>query len=361
MKKWLLGLFFIFILYMAFWPVPIEPVVWQPPIDNGYVGVFEKNTKLENFEALTMGSLSGPEAAIVLDSGGILATTHEGWLVRFVNEAMTAQPWVEVKGHPLGLDIDKSGNIWIANASQGLQKVTPQGEVINVLNKVEHTLIQYADDVVVAPNGKIYFTDATMRFPAGQWGGTLKSSVLDLLEHRKTGRVIEYDPNLEIAKIIFDGLTFANGITISENGEFLLVNETGEYRVWKYWLLGAKQGTSEIIIENLPGFPDNISLGLNDVYWLGLVAPRSSQADQAANKPYLRKILLRLPEFMHPKAEAYGMVIGINAEGEVLYNLQDPNGNLYTTTGVVETQESLYITSLTAPFLARVKKSDAGL
>ena len=31
------------------------------------------------------------------------------------------------------------------------------------------------------------------------------------------------------------------------------------YRIQKYWLCGDKAGTAEIFIENLPGFPDNVS------------------------------------------------------------------------------------------------------
>ena len=40
------------------------------------------------------------------------------------------------------------------------------------------------------------------------------------------------------------------------------------YRIQKYWLKGPKAGTSEIIMDNLPGFPDNISSNGKGIYWV---------------------------------------------------------------------------------------------
>ena len=48
--------------------------------------------------------------------------------------------------------------------------------------------------VVVAPDGTIYFTDASTRFAPAQWGGTYEASVLDIMEQSATGRVLAYDP-----------------------------------------------------------------------------------------------------------------------------------------------------------------------
>lgn len=347
---------------MLFWPVPVEPAAWQPSIDPGYTGNFTANQRLERFDALSMGAMTGPEAAIVGRNGDIIATSHEGWLVRFDNgESRVAKPWVDLGGRPLGLDADGDGNIWVANAYKGLQKVTLEGEVTTELGELDGQKIGYADDVAVANNGKIYFSDATTRFHAQDWGGTLAASILDIVEHGNTGRVIEYDPETRQARVVLSGLNFANGVAADPNGKFILVNETGEYRVWKLWIDGVKLGQREVILSGLPGFPDNVSAGENGLFWLGIMSPRSPIIDRLAAKPFWRKMILRLPEFMKPQPQAYGMVLGINSDGEVVQNLQAPSGVLYATTGVVETANNLYITSLTAPFLAKVSKERAGL
>jgi len=59
---------------------------------------------------------------------------------------------------------------------------------------------------------------------------------------------------------------------------------------------------------------------------------------------------------MRPKVVPYGAVFAIDQDGQVVSNKQSPSGQVYATTGVAETDEYLYITSLTAPFLARIEK-----
>ena len=349
------------VAYLALWPVPIEPNVWQPSIDPGYTGDFAKNHRLERFTKLTMGDKTGPEAAILLPGGDILATSHEGWLVKFPNGAGEAVPWVDLGGRPLGLDQDAQGNIWVANAYTGLQKVTPSGVVSVELDTIGGSKIGYADDVAVVPNGKIYFSDATTRFHAQDWGGTLPASILDIVEHGDTGRIIEFDPVSKAARVVLSGLNFANGVAAAPNGDFILVNETGKYRVWRHWLNGPRLGESEVVLDGLPGFPDNVSAGKNGVFWVGVMSPRSADIDKLADKPFWRKVIIRLPESMKPQPQDYGMVLGISGDGEVLHNLQAPSGEMYATTGLVETPTELYVTSLTAPFLAKVSKADAGL
>ena len=93
--------------------------------------------------------------------------------------------------------------------------------------------IRYADAVVVAPDGTIYFTDASTRFSPAQWGGTFGASLLDIMEHSATGRVLAYDPATGKTRIVAHGLSFANGIALSSDGHTLFVNETGRYRIWK--------------------------------------------------------------------------------------------------------------------------------
>jgi sugar lactone lactonase YvrE len=55
----------------------------------------------------------------------------------------------------------------------------------------------------------------------------------------------------------------------------VLVNETGAYRISRYWLTGPKAGTHDMFIDNLPGLPDNLAFnGSNRL--VALYAPRSA-------------------------------------------------------------------------------------
>ncbi len=345
----------IVVAYLLWWPVPIKPQAWDAPLSNGFIDDFAVNTELDNFEALTLDGLTGPEAVVQGPDGYLYATSHEGWILRWLeNQAPTR--WVKLAGRPLGVAVDALSNVWVASADIGLLKITPQGNVSTELIEVDGLALKYADDLDIADNGKIYLSDASTKFFSADWGGTLEASLLDIMEHGGQGRVIEFDPASGKAKTIKSGLNFANGIAIDPAQEFVLVVETGSYRVWKLWIAGTRVGQEEILIANVPGFPDNIHVGKQGRFWVGLAAPRSAILDKLSSKPKLRKVVQRLPAFIQPKVRPYGAVFAVDKNGQLVNNKQSPSGQVYTTTGVAETDDYLYITSLTAPFLARIKK-----
>ena len=57
---------------------------------------------------------------------------------------------------------------------------------------------------------------------------------------------------------------------------------------------------------------------------------------------------------------AMGMAIfiAINGDGDVLMNLHDPTARFPTMTGVLETREALYLTTLFGEVLPRIYKRD---
>jgi sugar lactone lactonase YvrE len=170
--------------------------------------------------------------------------------------------------------------------------------------------------------------------------------------------VIEFSPASGVTRTLLDGLNYANGIAISDDNSFLLIAETSNYRVIKYWLAGDRQGETEILLDNLPGFPDNIKSGLNGRFWLGFAAPRNQLLDKLSDKPWLRKVVQRLPATLRPKAVPSAHVIAFNGAGEILMNLHDPQARFPTLTGVLETNRSLYLTTLFGHELPVIAKSD---
>lgn len=349
------------VVYFSAWPVPIDPKSWEAPKAPELTGIYAVNTKLAEFEALDLDGLSGPEAVTEDAAGNIYATTHEGWILRWQKGSTKPERYINVSGRPLGIAFDAAQNLWVANAYEGLQRITPAGEITLELAETEGIAIGFADDLVVVPNGKVYLSDASTKFAAGDGAGTLAASLLDIMEHGDYGRIIEFDPATGESKVVMDGMTFANGVTAPANGEYILVAETGSYRIWKHWLQGPNVGKTIVLADNLPGFPDNIHLGLNGRYWLGFTTQRIPAMDRLSDKPFWRKVVQRMPEFLRPNVEAPNHVIAINSDGEVLYSLQDPKGAYPATTGAWETEEYLYVSSLTASVLARYNKAELGI
>ena len=103
-----------------------------------------------------------------------------------------------------------------------------------------------------------------------------------------------------------------------------------------------------VLFDNLPGYPDNLMRGLDGKIWLGFAKPRNPSADAVADKPFLRKLALRLPRALWPVPATYGHVLAFTEDGNVVADLQDPTGAYPDTTGVTETPDRLYVQSLHA-------------
>jgi sugar lactone lactonase YvrE len=345
-------------LYLAAWPVPVDPVAWQAPEDQGLTGDFAANDALSGLGAISLGAHEGPEDAAIGRDGALYATTVSGTILRIAEDTAAVSEFARTGGRPLGIEAAADGALLVANAFVGIQRISPLGEVTDLITAIDGEAIQYADDLAVSRDGVVYFSDASKKFGAQASGGTYEASLLDILEHGAHGRVIAFDPWSGDARVLLDGLNFANGIALSADERFLLIAETGSYRILRHWLQGPDAGLTEVVLDNLPGFPDNINRGEDGRFWVGLVAPRDAKLDALSDKPFLRKVVQRLPAFLRPKAVPSSHVIAVNGDGEVLLSLQDPAAAYPTMTGACETRERLYLTRLFGHDLPYIDKAD---
>ena len=200
----------------------------------------------------------------------------------------------------------------------------------------------------VASDGKIYFTDASSKF------GPKNKAVDDILEHGGHGRLLRYDPVGKSTSTLLNDLQFANGVALSANEDFVLVAETGSYQVSRYWLKGEKVDQTEIFIDNLPGIPDGISGNGDGTFWLALYSPRNALLDFLSPYPFIRKMTLRLPQFVQPKPAPYAFVLGLDEDGNVTHNLQHAGADsFHPITSAEQHNEFLYLGSLTENRFAR--------
>lgn len=353
-----LGIGVLAVFYLLFWPVPIEPVAWDAPADAGLVGPFAPNDRLASIEMLNLGEHGGPEDLAAGPDGYIYASTEAGRVIRFSGNGRGLEVFATTDGRPLGLEFDDQGNLLVANAVLGLQRIDRDGKVELLIGEIDGEPLTWVNDVAVANDGTIYFTRSSTRFAPADWGGTYAASLLDLLEHGGRGRLLAYDPSAGSVTELVRGLNYANGVAISDDQHHLLVNETGHYRVWRYTLEGPSAVRGEVVIDNLPGFPDNLNNGMNGRYWLGLVAPRNALLDRLSGRPYLRRVVQRLPAFLRPSAAPSSHVVAIDGDGAVLVDLQDPAAGLPALTGVLETPDALYLSTLFGHRVGRLDKRE---
>jgi sugar lactone lactonase YvrE len=228
--------------YLLLWPVPVRPVVWAAPKAPGYEPPHAVNTELAGLQSIALGADEGPEHIVVRD-GWVYAAVASGAIVRVRPDGSGKEVVVTTGGRPLGFDFDAQGAMIIADpmagAHGGLLRVDlsagagKDARVELLTDQAGGDPIRYADGVIVAKSGKIYFTDASRRFGAKDWGGTFNASVLDIVEHQATGRLLEYDPATKATRVLMEGLCFPNGLALSTDEQHVFLNETGAYRIWK--------------------------------------------------------------------------------------------------------------------------------
>ncbi len=356
--------------YLLLWPVPVQPVLWNPAPSSSYTGAHAVNTRLAHLQKIDIGKEIGPEHLAMGKDRKLYAAMASGAILRMNPDGSEISKFVNTDGRVLGFDFDAQGNLIAADAIRGLLSISPEGQISLLTDQVGNDAIRYANSVVVAKNGKIYFSDASTRFAPKDWGGTFEASVLDILEQSSSGRILEYDPATQATRIVARGLSFANGVALSISERQLFVAETGRYRVWRIDVnasdLDVRQtsgmsGATHIVLPNLPGYPDNLMRGLptrdgKPTLWVGLAKPRSALVDKMASKPWMRELTLRLPRFLWPIPPRYGHVMAFTEDGQILQDLQDPSGTYPETTSVLETADRLYVQSLHAGYIGWMKR-----
>lgn len=319
--KWiLLGALAMFLLLGGFLltPSPIDSQPWQAPPPPALTGVLAPNERLRQAELLAPGQVSGPEDSTVSADAVLYAGTLAGDIVRVFPDGRV-QRWVETGGRPLGMVFDHRGNLIVADAVRGLLSVSPGGQVTLLSREAEGTPFRFTDDVAVAPDGTIYFTDASARFGYTDYS-------LDLLEMRPHGRLLQYSPRTGKARTLLGNLYFANGVVVSPDGDYLLVAETWKYRILRYWLTGPRAGRAEVFADNLPGFPDNLAVDADGHYWVAFPTRRNDSVDALHRSPWLKNLVAKLPERFRPAPEPYGLVMAFDDRGRALISLHDTQG-----------------------------------
>lgn len=335
-------------VYLLLWPVPVDPVAWEAPKAPGLEGPYAVNDRLANVEWLAKGVAEGPEDVAVDEQGRIYGAYADGKIRRLRPDGTQPEVFTDTGGRPLGLAWAPDGSLVVADAVRGLLAVRSNGTLRTLATEADGLPFGFTDDVDVAADGTVYFSDASHKFG-------IHDVMADIIEHGGNGRLLKYEPLADEVAVLLDGLQFANGVAVGPGERYVLVNETGSYQVTRYWLAGDKAGTHDVFAANLPGFPDNISFNGEDTFWLAIYAPRNPALDFMAGKPFLRKIAYRLPEALQPGPARHAIALGLNLDGEVIHNLQDPSADAYAPiTAVEQVGDRLYFGSLSAPAIARM-------
>ncbi|MEQ3651984.1 MAG: SMP-30/gluconolactonase/LRE family protein [Glaciecola sp.] len=364
--KWLkrsviIALLCLFLLLIALWLIsPVRPVAWIPSSNSGLIEDFYPNDHLYSHspnsstikhrqKEFLQGVGLGPEDIVISDDGYLFTAYADGRIIKtlvapiidsFDKDNVTrldVMEFANTGGRPLGLKLDIQNNLIVADAERGVLSIDQQGKVTVLVDEVNGKALKFVDHLAIGNDGVIWFSDASTRFD-------YHGFMYDFIEASSTGRLLSYDPKSKLTQVHIDGLFFANGVAMSEDNSFVLINETGRSRVHRLWLKGEKAGDSELFIQNLPAMPDNISAN-NGLFWLPLIALRDPKVEALAQYPLLRRIIGGLPKSLLQASSSYGFVAAFNEKGQLVHNMQSDKG-YQAITSVVEYQGFLFLGSL---------------
>ncbi|MEI2731064.1 MAG: SMP-30/gluconolactonase/LRE family protein [Dermatophilaceae bacterium] len=271
------------------------------------------------------------------DDGSILRLTHDGDLVERV---------ANTGGRPLGLEFLGDGRVLVCDADRGLLALDPATrEVETLVTSIEGRRMRFCNNASVAADGAVYFSDTSLRFGVAQW----KS---ELIETTCTGRLLVRRADGEV-DVLCEGLDFANGVALAPDESFVAVAETGARTVVRHWLTGPRTGDVDYLAEDLPGYPDNISLGTDGLIWVTIASPTDAVLETLKQAPtVLRRAARRLPDAVQPRPKRTARVIALRPDGTQVHDRSFDAAGWHMATGVREHHGRVWLGSLVQPAVA---------
>ena len=296
----------------------------------GSASPYALNNAISKTDYIGLGALEGPEDVILDRDDHLYCGTRHGEIIRYLApDYSRSEVFAHIGGFPLGLAFDRDGNLISCVGAMGLYSISPDREVKRLSAETRRTWTSVQDDarlrdpndLDIAPDGRIYFTDSTKRYDAHDWA-------LDSIENRATGRLLVYDPKTGETKTLLDGYRYMNGVCMAHDGKSLFFAESWACRVHRYWLEGPKVGTAECVIKDMPGYPDNINRASDGTYWMAWLGMRTPSFDLSLRHPGFRKRMTRrLPQddWLFPNINTGG-VVKFDETGRIIGTLGDLTG-----------------------------------
>ncbi len=290
-----------------------------------------------------------PEDVVLAADGRVITGISGGPILAVDPSDGAVEQIAHTGGRPLGLHAEPDGSLLICDSERGLLRLDkPHGQLETLVDEVDGERLTFASNVVADTDGAIYFSASTRRYRFDNYMG-------DFYEHSGTGRLFRRTPDGRVETLV-DGLQFANGVVLAPDRSCVLVAETAAYRVARYHLSGPHAGTTDYLVENLPGFPDNMGLGSDGLVWVTLVTPRNPLLDILLPLPgFLRSIVWAIPASLQPKPARTAWVQAYSFDGALTHDLQREGDHYALVTGVVEHNGTLYLGGLSAPAIAVVQ------
>jgi sugar lactone lactonase YvrE len=281
-----------------------------------------------------------PEDVLLDEKGRVYCGLEDGSIVRMNADGSEASVLVNTGGRPLGLEWLPDGRLLVCDCQRGLLAIDLDSKTIELLvEAVGGKKLMVCNNPSVARDGTIYFSDSSQRHP-------LTQIRTEIVEHIATGRLLRRNLDGSV-DVLMDGMQFANGVVLAPDESFVLVAETGGSRINRVWLKGPQKGRTEVFADDLPGMPDNMSLGSDGLFWVALPSPSDARLKLVHRLPLMvRRMLARIPEELQPPELRSVLVMAFNADGQCMHFIEGDPLRFHLVTGVREHHGKLYAGSV---------------
>lgn len=377
-------------------------------------GALQPNEKLNLVDKLLENQIKGPESFASRDDGYLYAGLITGVIVRIDTNSLTATPVAKVGGpceeqyqesrcgRVLGMTFTKTGKLLVCDAVFGLflidlDKRTEENRISDRKydQYVEYTPLLTPDTLVNGSRNVLFNSlvlasdDETVFLTVSSTNFPLQDALWEVASS-PSGRILKFNIETKVTEVLVSGISFANGIDMSPDEQFLIYTETGRAKLHKYYISGPKSGTNEVLVDSLPGLPDNIKLNDNGNYYVGIPSPRIPGKPHfleiVGPHPLARRFLIRLvclvmipikflnsilPNPVTSKfdywvgnfepiahlAPPYGLVIEVDGDtGEIVNSLHSTNGAVRFISEAYIHDRWIYFGSPYTNYLARIPK-----
>ncbi len=296
----------------------------------------------------------GAEDVAVVPAGShegmVFTGTEDGAIHRIAHDGHRVDTVAHTGGRPLGIEYLPEGRLLVCDARRGLLLVDPAiGGVEPVAEVVSGRSMMFCNNAAVAADGTAYFSDSSTVHGIDHWKA-------EILEVTRTGRLLRRRPAGEV-EVLLDGLAFANGVALAADESFVAVAQTATRQVNRYWLEGSRAGTDDVLVADLPGYPDNMARGSDGLIWVTIASPRDGLVEGLQRGPlWLRRAATRIPDRLQPAPQRTIRVQAYDDTGTLVRDVQidDPaaTARFHMVTGVREHDGRIWCGSLHEPAVA---------
>ncbi|KXX69053.1 SMP-30/gluconolactonase/LRE family protein [Flammeovirga sp. SJP92] len=321
----------------------IHPNKWTPTATEVDISTLQSTNQLTDSKKLSLLGFSGAEDFAMDQEGNLYCGTHNsnddftGGAILKIDSTLNVEEYIKTKKWVTGMHFNANNELILLMNGVGLLKVNADHSFDTLLTQTPDVKpILMGSGLDIAQDGKIYFNNLSSHMETSN--ATINRLILEM---KPDGGVYCFDPKTKKTEVISSGNYFGNGLVLSKDEQSILVSETSKYRILRYWIKGEKKGQSEVFLDNLPGFPNNLKQSSNGNYWLGFTTKRNQQLDNIHPKPWMKQMVFAMPDFMKPKPEKYGLVMEVSDQGEIIRVFTDEEGKVVEEAGAIVEKDGL--------------------